>query len=218
LTSIKIPPDQLQALRTLIGISDDQMDALLRILSEVPLSLDLEGFVNEVAPKLAFVSQSEKVIQALVALNVTRAHSEPPVSDLVNDVLDALEEGKAGSLGDRRASAQKRLTQLLTITRLAITTKAIHLQIDHERLLASVRILTEARPVFGTNVNAPPDAVLITHTLKLSYYQDGKPIDFYVALDSDDILKLKEALERAQTKAVSLSKIFEAATIPVVRT
>jgi hypothetical protein len=56
---------------------------------------------------------------------------------------------------------------------------------DQERLLGGVRILTDGRPVYGQEVQGDPVAVLINHTLKLSYYQDGKPLEFFVALDTE---------------------------------
>lgn len=178
--------------------------------------LDLAAYVKETAPKLKSISDDpEELIQTLISLNVSRAHSDTSVAEFVGDVLETLEESDLVNSSNKE-DAQVRLSKLLSVASLGVTAKALHLQLDHERLLSYVRILTDARPVYGTNVNAAPDAVLITHTLKLSYYQDGKPIDIYIAIDSDDIANFEQVIERAKSKATSLSKIFESSKIRVV--
>lgn len=215
MASISIPHEQLHTLGSLVDLTERQMQTLLDVLSEVPLSVDLETLEKQAASKLTSVSKHpEKLVRSIIALNVTRAHAEPPVPEFVQRVLEALEEAEV--TGKKREIAEDRLTKLLTLPELNVATKAIHLKLDHERLLAQPRILTDARPIYGPDVSEAPLAVLITHTLKLSYYQDEKQVDFYVVLDDDDISALEEVLQRAKLKARSLRNIFQAANLKVV--
>jgi hypothetical protein len=220
LASLNIPKDHLEPLETLISLSDHEMEALLGSLSDIPLSVDLDACIKPLAPKLksSSIKHPEKIIQVLISLSVTRAHSDPPVRDFVDAVLHAIEESspKAFSNG-QQTRARDNLTKLLSFEPLSIAAKAHHLLADQERLLAGVRILTDARPVYGQEIQGDPVAVLINHTLKLSYYQDGKPLDFFVALDTADIANLKLALDRAEAKADSLKQMFTKADIRIVQ-
>jgi hypothetical protein len=215
LAAIKIPQEQLQTLASLVDLPNEQMQTLLAALKDVPFAIDLEALEDAITPKLKSVSNSEKIIRALISLSVTRAHAEPPIPEFVNDVLQALE--RVDVTGEKRGRAGKLLTEILNIQAFGAVTKAIHLQLDHERIFGHVRILTDARPVYGTEVSQPPVAILITHTLKLSYFQDERSVDFYVTLDAQDLSELEAVLQRAKAKADSLSGLFDAKTIRIVR-
>ena len=71
--------------------------------------------------------------------------------------------------------------------------------------------------MFGPKVTDPPVATLITHTLKLAYYQDDESKDFYLALDEDDITELEEVLSRAKTKAATLTKQLQLSKMMIVK-
>ena len=59
----------------------------------------------------------------------------------------------------------------------------MHLRDDHEWVFYYARILTDARPVYGADPSAAPSAVIISHTLKLSFSKDDDFRDFYIVLD-----------------------------------
>jgi hypothetical protein len=218
LARLRIPKEQVEALEEIINFAPAQFDTLLAALAAVPLSVDLVSFEDAVIPKIRSLSKnSQGLLRALVALNVTRAHSEPPISEFVNDTLDALrEEGKLVKQ-EAISKATERITKLLSVDALTIATKGIHLLLDRERIFNHARILTDVRPIFGPQVTEAPAATLITHTLKISYYHDDGMTDFYLALDDDDISELEEVLRRARTKAETLTKTLASANIKVVR-
>jgi len=65
------------------------------------------------------------------------------------------------------------------------------------------------RPVFGEGIAEGPDAFIVTHTLKLHYWEAGKHKDFFVALDRNDVRSLKEIAERAEKKSARLTEIID---------
>ena len=197
------------------------MEQVLSILAEGPIGLDVDAFIGATAPNLGFLESEhpERLIRALVSLNVTRAHSDYEIVDFIDNVLRSLDEAKPPLIltGQTRDRARVRLTTLLSSEPLSSNVRAVHLQQDHDRLLVHSRILTDARPVFGSDVKNAPVTMLITQTLKLTYFQDGKTMEFYTALDAEDIAELKEVLVRAENKADSLANIFTLAKVPLCR-
>ncbi len=212
LASLRIPKDHAEAIKTLLSASDHDVERVLLVLAESPIGLDVETFTEAAATKLSFlnVDRPEGIIDALISLNVTRTHSDAEIDNFVEEVIRAL-----GFKDGVPAQSRERLTKLLSSEPLSTNVKALHLQQDHERAFLRSRILTDARPVFGASVKNPPVTILITHMLKLSYFEEGRTHDFYVALDADDITNLKETLARAEDKAASLTKTFESAKVPV---
>jgi len=217
LASLKIPDDQLETLGNLVNLSDQAIDNLLKVLSQIRLSVEFNTALKKIASTVTSIKEPEKLARVLVSLSITRAHSDPPIPDFVDDVLLALEEANPKLLSNgKQKRAREIFTRLLSCEPLNTAAKAHHLLQDQERMLSSVRILTDARPVFGQNPTEGPVATLINHTLKITYYQDGKVADFYIALDTEDISALRRVLDRAEAKAVQLKKVFTKADIPIV--
>jgi hypothetical protein len=199
-------------MKVLLRASSEEVDKTLRALAEGPIGLNVDAFIQATAPKLSFlkVDQPEGIVRALISLNVTRTHTDVEIDEFVDDVIRSLDFKEVAP-----SQSKERLTKLLSSEPISTNVKALQLQQDHERLFLRSRIFTDARPVFGTDVKNAPVTILITHMLKLSYYEEGEARDFYVALDAEDIANLKDALARAEDKAASLTKTFELAQVTV---
>ena len=57
----------------------------------------------------------------------------------------------------------------------------------------------------------------IIHTLRIYYYQSGELKSFFVAMDDEDVRKLRDALDRAQKKSTTLRAVAKSANIPVIK-
>jgi hypothetical protein len=213
MASLKIPDKHLAALKTIVALAPFEIDDLLSALSNLPLSVDLDGSSTAIASRIrsAAIVDPENIVQTIISLSTTRSHQNKPVDEFVGDVLEALDE--FGEVDKARGN----LTRLLSFAPLDIVTKAYHLLHDQERTsLGAAKILTDARPIFGQEVGTPA-AFLINHVLKLTYLKDGKSADFYIALDASDISELKRLLERAEAKAESLKQTMGNIRIPIVQ-
>ena len=73
--------------------------------------------------------------------------------------------------------------------------------------------MSDIRPVFA---GSPGDTAgaLIIHNLNISYHNGSRHKEFYVALDSDELDELKQVIERAQKKAVSLKLLLKKSSTP----
>ena len=147
---------------------------------------------------------------ALSRMYQIREYADVPLEEFVSDICESLVEYNELKIDDI-PRFHTRLSKALDVETLKIAAKAITLLNEHERLFCSVRIVTDARPVYGKSVSGAPDAMVITHILKIDYHVAGGRLDeIYIGLGSKDIQELREALNRAEDKAKSLQATFEA--------
>jgi len=151
--------------------------------------------------------QLESMLDAISGIYHARADAEVPLDQFVKDVIDTMcSVSPAGFQSSEIAIQQfkERLTQFMGIPALARASKGDILMYQHERTVYDFRILTDARPIFGENVEEPPEAIEITHALKITYHQGNRHEEEYFALDEADLAELSRVVERAEQKAKSL--------------
>ena len=167
--------------------------------------------VNNLSP-----DEAEQVMHAVNSMYRVRAHAEVSLEEFVSDVCDALLE--CDELQSNQVPQfRKRLTRVLGIEALDFAAKAAALLDEHEHLFCSVRIVTDARPVYGKSVSEPPAAMVITHILKIDYHGAGGRLhEIYIGLKSKDIKELRSALDRAEEKAISLQTTLEASKMKFI--
>jgi hypothetical protein len=95
---------------------------------------------------------------------------------------------------------------------LELNTKAIAVITDHENLFYQAKILTDARPVFNDD-GSKLEAMAIVHMLRIHFEHNQNHEDFFTALDSSDLKKLKAVIDRAERKAQVLQAMFKANNI-----
>ena len=190
-------------------IPDSAVNVLLQEVEKSPSSVPV---IPGVSPE-----DVERVKDALDTMYGIRAFHDVPLKEFISDVCDSLREHKELDATDE-PKLRERLARLLAVEPWIVAAKALVLQNEHERNFCSVRILTDARPVFANGVKGPPSAMVITHTLKLSYHEGagGHLSDIYLSFGSNDITELRDALNRAEDKAPSLRTLLEAGNVRII--
>lgn len=161
------------------------------------------------------IANFTKIIEVLIALyQIKSQRDDLSVEEFVDDVCDAMERldhpDHRLQPSDRADFAGKLLT-LLNAEIFALVAKAHDLVTEDERIFCHARILTDLRPIFGSNVEDGPKAMIALHTLKLAFHEQGSSDDhgeFYVALDAEDLQTLRKLIDRAEAKAKALSSIL----------
>jgi hypothetical protein len=106
------------------------------------------------------------------------------------------------------------LDRLMSIDSLNTVAKAFRLQRDGERLFCTAKILSDIRPVFGSDPASRPVGAVLTHTLKFGYHEGKEHREFHIVLDSGDLEKLGDTIHRAQAKDKSLRDLLKDANLP----
>jgi DNA-directed RNA polymerase subunit F len=220
--AITIPDRYRDGLGAIARLNDktfsEVYDALTRAPSETPSQKELAaGVAGEVT---AIDGEDvKKIVEVLTSLYQVRNRANISPEKLANDVYEAVQKD-APSLVQKQdvAEIKNRLAKFLRLESLnVVTMKAKELQMDVERQFCEARILTDLRPIFGSEVDAPK-AMIVVHSLKLGYHDaaTGRHEELFVAIDEEDIRKLKEVLDRAERKAKSLVSRLQAAGIRTV--
>ena len=214
--SLTIPEPYRHGIKALAGLSDAAFDQFLSALGRAPVLTTAKELAAWLIPQLkdSDSTEIEKIVEAVSSVYRIRIRYELPAGDLANDVLTAV--SKSGDSLEQPERFKARLEKLLIQDSLSTASaKALELRAEYERIYNESRVMTDLRPVFGGNVEDAPSAMLVVHTLKMSYYEDvsKRPHEIYVTLDADDIRELKKVLDRAELKEKSLRKTLESAGI-----
>lgn len=205
MSGLTIPPEQLPALQKIRTMSAKSLDAFATALSTSPTT----AAIPDLSP-----DDSESIRKTLKELYNVRSYFDVELPEFVADIVDAMQ----GSFPVEQANAfRDSLAKLLAINSLDVEAKAFSLKGEYEHTFCTGRILTDARPIYGIDPSDTPAAMMIIHTLRISYHDESSRLrEIYIAMDGDDITALREALDRADVKSKSLKSVFTAANIRVI--
>jgi hypothetical protein len=210
--SMRIPEQHKAALTKLRRLSDGEIDSILSALNQRTIAATSgRELASSIAPAVKGLTMDdvERISDTLFSLYYVQADADVTVGKFASDVTRALRESGEEFTSEELSRFTGRLERLLSITSLSVASKAMTLEADHPNALYETKILTDIRPVFGASVDDPPAGFVITHTLKIEYHDEADDHrKFYVALDDQDLVNLKNLIERAQKKAVSLTSLM----------
>lgn len=194
-------------------LSSFPSDKFLSLVSEIdralPVGLSIEEDICTFLASSDIVSphsvDKDKLAEAMVGVHYLRLS---PFSDgeLLEEVRRAWTHW--GKKGESAEILIANIQTLLNSSVLHASVKALSLIGDHDKLFISSRILTDIRPVFDDDVLNATLACLVTHTLKLSIRVDGRPQNIFVAADSEDLIQLRETIDRALDKGKTLADVI----------
>ena len=111
---------------------------------------------------------------------------------------------------------EPQLRELLDLQQVWTVAKAVDLAYEYANLFESGRIVTDIRPVFDAEGSSLSGAI-VTYTLRLNYDNREGDHSISLAMDENDIARLKEECERALSKGrTALEHMINGSTIPTI--
>jgi hypothetical protein len=210
----RIPERYEPGLTTIASLETDQgrfAELASAISASKPIS-EFSDFAGAVLSQLKNWKRSDvyNVLRTLYSLSAYLADEEMSPNELASQVLEVMRASGKDKLAVPDGSKQQfldMLSRLLGIDSIKLAAKAYGLRHDHQRWLCEVKVITDMRPVFA-DVHQKPNRMIVGHTLRLGYHEDGQHKEFYVALNSSDVAALKKALQRAEDKETSLRTLI----------
>jgi hypothetical protein len=214
--ALSIPQRYLSRINKIRSLSDSAIEELEQALASSSVNSRAKDMAEQITPMVPGIPPADlfPVVDALYALYRVREYSELDRKSFLRELVESIRSNSEPEIPESEVSAiTERFKRLLKIETLESISKAITLQRDGERLYCGSRILSDIRPVFGRNDNSEPKAAVITHTLRISYHEDGAHRDMYFVLDEEDLYNLRTVIERAESKSQTLDQVLSTAKI-----
>ena len=212
-----IPKDERSSLALLAGLNSDQASELSRALSTASTELDRDGLSDHVVNSSPSVEPDivREILKTVRHIAAVREVLEVPAEIFVEDVAEEMgeiEEDQFRLNEDKQGQLRERLTALTEAPAVEFHAKTRSLWQDRESSYCRARIITDIRPVFGSDVSQSPKAILVAHTLRITYHHgsQGRLQDLFVTLRANDLDQLGDLIERAKLKAESLHALAAA--------
>lgn len=220
--ALKIPAEEIPAIVKMCNLPESAIDELVAALSSSTVVPDSEEMAAQVASSVPSIPIQDltTILDTLYSLYHIREMSEVSPQRFLHDLVHGIRSARSKeleaaikTLGGTRP-IRDRFQKLLTIDALSAVSKAVALQRSGEHLFCEAKILSDIRPVFPVG-DAPvrPTGAVVTHTLKLSYHEEGEHKTFFLIFDSDDLEQLRKTIKRAQDKDKILRSLLKDAKL-----
>ena len=204
-----IPERIKSVIARILRLSDDGYRQILEALECAQPALNVERLIIDVSRLLPqTVTGVEEIVRALDSMTHVRLRADRTVEQFLQDITPSL-ESQFKSPQDRE-KVVTRVSALLGIKALLVSARAYDLQHDFDRVFVSAKIVSDVRTVFDQNGKEIQGSIII-HNLNITYAQEGEFKDFYLAMDSADIAKLRAVLDRSDAKTGALKGLIRSA-------
>ncbi len=215
---LNIPTPIKAGLAYIAELTEEQYKELHSALENIPLRIPQDRIFDDSSFQLSTIPSDKLslVKDALFPLYISQQGSSIPLSSIINEIAESLREqneDESERSEEFIGRFKERLNDLLGIDRAKLIVKSNDILRENARTYGTARILSDIRPVFGENIDQPPQSAVIVHMLKISYFKDQEQREFVVALDTKDIQQLIDTLERAKKKTETLNSLASLANM-----
>lgn len=190
-------------------------------VEKLSAALGPERYLGDVAALRAAFSEAlpeeadtDALTYALLSMSTVREGLGAGVEEFVED-LSRAEDLEIPE--DERQTFAERVSLLLANPTIQAVARSLDVQTEQQRVFLESRILTDLRPVFTGDSETQLLGMLVVHSLKILYSEDGQTKSFYISLDQRDAEQLKGTLKRAEDKAQALKETLLASKITQLR-
>jgi hypothetical protein len=156
------------------------------------------------------VNKGREIVSSLMTL-ISYNLQEADIPRFVKDVSTEMSSGNASTrvAPEKSAVFQQRLLTLLRVEPMRVLSKARALLFENPQMFQSARVMTDLRPVFGTEAELHVSGAIVKHDLKIEFADRSGYKEFFVTMDDADVRSLKLTLERAERKALVLRSLLQ---------
>ncbi len=210
---INIPEDHRKAFARLSGVDDRLFESILGALKATKPCLRLAELRQRVhAAVKSVLPDEERLTEAIVILANTASRLEFSSDISEKDVLQSVATTVAMREGldqEHERCLLVRLGELSSLPLIHVSAKSSTLQVAHDRIYNSSKIITDLRPVFGEPIDSSDLLFMVIHHLHIIAMRNGKPEELYLSMDDKDLDMLRDAVDRARAKASLLRSTLQ---------
>jgi hypothetical protein len=217
--ALQIPEIVIDAIRQLLKYDDQKSEILLKLLKSSPPALLPMNLAKQFASEGGIsVREATSVVRSLMSLFSIRVERRVPMDQFLGELYDSIQLAGIKPTEEEWLNLKRFLLEVLNLTgAVEITSRAWDILLGNERNFIAGKIFTDLRPIFKADPGEPPVGAVIVHTLKVEVNKDNKRREIFIALDSSDLQKLGQTIERAKIKEASLLAFASESKLTVVR-
>jgi hypothetical protein len=204
---VSIPPTQRPAIQELATLSEEAYDALRQCVVDAPASAQPDALLEHTSKAIeGRTALGGQILASVIGLRSFTDRSNMSVAEVAASVASDA-EAKSYAPAGTKALLENRLAELLEASAVAISAKAFSLIISDAAPFSDVRIVSDVRPIFSSY----PDALDIRGSVIVHHSQievTGEGDDQHSTLTTNDLLRLKQTVERALDKDKKLRELL----------
>jgi len=204
--------EQIRGLVIIGGLSRECVSAIVKKLSNlkpVPIKpASLFEAILDVCPEAEGDIQS--VLDLLLSFSSIRWQQSLSVKELldgIHSVADIQDLEDSEGLSQRWGSIAENLSELLCIPSLLPVVKGMMLSYDYANLMQTSNVLADIRPIYNDEGSEILGSV-ISFTLRVKYDSREGDKSLSIAMDKKDVIRLREACDKALLKASTSKKVM----------
>jgi hypothetical protein len=195
-----------------------QLFESLKRAPELSSSAELVAWMTDEVPAIAS-NDLKSMLVALASTARVQRNAEAELAKFAVDVWQSLLKTNPSDVKNLDGgSFRKRMASLIGLSSLELTSyKAASLRREVDKSFCRSKIFTDLRSVFKDKVDDAPAVMVLIHNLQIGYHDvSGEHRNFYVSLDTAELDKLKQTIDRARKKAKVLESALKTANITVI--
>lgn len=199
---LRLSETQLSDLRSISELTVSSLQSILGRLNELtPTPMyaeEVRGVFLDVLPdKPQLVDTLQKQVLGLAGLQY---RSDVPPDVLIEALRSSLEARFKPEEIDGWKLIESVFRDILASQAIRTLVKSIELTYDYANLVQSINVITDIRPVFDDAADHVIGAV-VSFTLRLTYENGSNVQSLSLAIDAEDVEKLRDQCDRALKKA-----------------
>lgn len=214
---VHVPSSGYPAFETLLTLSDKDFDDLVSALRSTPPVSSPSQYAEAVASALGKEDDREDIegiVDVIISLFYVRESARISTRVVIDETMADIRTSRLPITAENEPLLRERIGTLLEIEEsLGVVAKAVQLWGERERVFQSARIVTDIRPIFTLDTDSDIETAMIIHTLSVEYREGRSTKTILFALDSEDVPSLRDILDRAESKAKTLSRFLRAADV-----
>ena len=199
---LRLSETQLSDLRSISELNVSSLQSILERLHELtPPPMYAEEvrrvFLDELPEQPQLVDTLQRQVLGLAGLQY---RSDVPPDELIEVLRSSLEARFNPEEIDGWKAIQSVFRDILASQAIRTVVKSVELTYDYANLVQSTNVITDIRPVFDDGADRVIGAV-VSFTLRLTFENGSNVQSLSLAIDAEDVEKLRDQCDRALKKA-----------------
>lgn len=204
-----IPDVFLPGFEELIKLDESNFKKAVKLLKKMPIGIHSKTF-RESLKKEIKITNIDELTSTLYSLGGLLVIDDSNINQLSADLTVSLKELSKIKLTSKMLNKFQERLKILFVNceNLKITFKAFSLCFENDKVYKQGRIFTDIRIIFNNDLKDTHRNAVILHQLKIEFEKNEEQNNLFLALDSDDLLNLKEQIERAIEKEKQIKSSY----------